>query len=244
MSPALGTIRHPGSHPRSRRAPALLPSLLQRDVRQGGRRFPNAKPPRSTRAAPTPSSKVFAYWATVNYRESYDSVRLQRHSVQPRIAAPGRDVCHPQDHPRRRLHQSRPAEEALSGQPRRQARLGLCQGIRGGHVADAAAGPTRRLCDRHRRDPFRQGVLRGSVSSCRVWTGRITWKSIRAIFAPPRSICSSAMPSKARQKLGWEPKTRFKELVAIMVDADMKALSDQLAGKVLPGPEGRGRGGF
>jgi GDPmannose 4,6-dehydratase len=28
--------------------------------------------------------------------------------------------------------------------------------------------------------------------------------------------------SKAKQKLGWEPKTKFKELVKIMVDTDME----------------------
>jgi GDPmannose 4,6-dehydratase len=38
--------------------------------------------------------------------------------------------------------------------------------------------------------------------------------------------------SKAREKLGWEPKLRFKELVELMVDADVTALQDQLAGKV------------
>jgi GDPmannose 4,6-dehydratase len=32
-------------------------------------------------------------------------------------------------------------------------------------------------------------------------------------------------PAKAREKLGWEPKTRFKELVQIMVDADLAALA-------------------
>ncbi|RMF90430.1 MAG: GDP-mannose 4,6-dehydratase, partial [Nitrospinota bacterium] len=30
--------------------------------------------------------------------------------------------------------------------------------------------------------------------------------------------------SKARDRLGWEPKISFQELVAIMVDADMEAL--------------------
>ncbi len=29
--------------------------------------------------------------------------------------------------------------------------------------------------------------------------------------------------SKARRRLGWEPKVTFKELVRIMVDADMEA---------------------
>ena len=38
--------------------------------------------------------------------------------------------------------------------------------------------------------------------------------------------------SKAREKLGWEPKVRFKELVELMVDADVAERSDQLAGKV------------
>jgi GDPmannose 4,6-dehydratase len=31
-------------------------------------------------------------------------------------------------------------------------------------------------------------------------------------------------PAKAKEKLGWEPKVRFKELVRIMVDADLAAI--------------------
>ena len=38
--------------------------------------------------------------------------------------------------------------------------------------------------------------------------------------------------SKAKTKLGWEPKTKFKELIELMVDADVKLLSDQLAGRI------------
>ena len=37
---------------------------------------------------------------------------------------------------------------------------------------------------------------------------------------------------KAKEKLGWEPRVRFKELVELMVDADVASLDDQLAGKV------------
>ncbi len=33
--------------------------------------------------------------------------------------------------------------------------------------------------------------------------------------------------SKARRKLGWEPRTRFKDLVRLMVDADMAVLKGQ-----------------
>ncbi|HWA53646.1 MAG TPA: GDP-mannose 4,6-dehydratase [Solirubrobacterales bacterium] len=39
-------------------------------------------------------------------------------------------------------------------------------------------------------------------------------------------------PSKAREKLGWEPKVRFRELVELMVDADIAELDDKLSGKV------------
>ena len=38
--------------------------------------------------------------------------------------------------------------------------------------------------------------------------------------------------SRAKGKLGWEPKVRFKELIELMVDADVAALEDQMAGKV------------
>jgi GDPmannose 4,6-dehydratase len=37
---------------------------------------------------------------------------------------------------------------------------------------------------------------------------------------------------KAKEKLGWEPQVKFKELAELMVDADIEALSDQMAGKV------------
>ncbi|HEX3324637.1 MAG TPA: GDP-mannose 4,6-dehydratase [Solirubrobacterales bacterium] len=37
--------------------------------------------------------------------------------------------------------------------------------------------------------------------------------------------------SKAREKLGWEPKVRFRELIELMVDADIAALEEQLSGE-------------
>jgi GDPmannose 4,6-dehydratase len=33
-------------------------------------------------------------------------------------------------------------------------------------------------------------------------------------------------PAKARQKLNWEPKVKFRELVEMMVEADLKRLKD------------------
>jgi len=37
--------------------------------------------------------------------------------------------------------------------------------------------------------------------------------------------------AKAREKLGWEPKVRFRELIELMVDADVAALDRQLSGE-------------
>lgn len=39
--------------------------------------------------------------------------------------------------------------------------------------------------------------------------------------------------SKAKDVLGWEPRTRFRELVEIMVDADVQLLDDELAGRLV-----------
>jgi GDPmannose 4,6-dehydratase len=38
--------------------------------------------------------------------------------------------------------------------------------------------------------------------------------------------------SKAKRKLGWEPKTKFVDLVKLMVDADIKLLKDHMEGRV------------
>lgn len=37
--------------------------------------------------------------------------------------------------------------------------------------------------------------------------------------------------SKAKKKLGWEPKTRFEDLTKLMVDEDLRRLKEHLAGK-------------
>ena len=39
-------------------------------------------------------------------------------------------------------------------------------------------------------------------------------------------------PTKAKEKLGWEPKTKFEDLTRLMVESDLKHLRDRLAGKV------------
>jgi GDPmannose 4,6-dehydratase len=45
------------------------------------------------------------------------------------------------------------------------------------------------------------------------------------------ALCGDA--TKAREVLGWEPSVTFEELVRIMVDADVKQLEDELAGRAV-----------
>jgi GDPmannose 4,6-dehydratase len=50
-------------------------------------------------------------------------------------------------------------------------------------------------------------------------------------FRPTEVETLIAEPSKAKKILGWEPKVKFKELVMIMVDADMRAAGLEPIGK-------------
>jgi GDPmannose 4,6-dehydratase len=40
-------------------------------------------------------------------------------------------------------------------------------------------------------------------------------------------------PGKAMKKLGWKARTTFSDLVALMVDADVRLLEDELAGRTV-----------
>ncbi len=100
-------------------------------------------------------AKVYGHFITVNYRESYDlfacsGILFNHESPRRGLEFVTRKVTHA-----RGLDQARPVREAGAGEPRRGARLGLREGLRGGDVADAPAGRARRLRDRHRRDPQR-----------------------------------------------------------------------------------------
>jgi GDPmannose 4,6-dehydratase len=52
-------------------------------------------------------------------------------------------------------------------------------------------------------------------------------------FRPAEVDALQGDPTKAREALGWKPATSFDELVRIMVDADVKALEEGLAGKLV-----------
>ena len=56
------------------------------------------------------------------------------------------------------------------------------------------------------------------------WNGHVETDS--RYFRPLEVEFLQGDASKAKRKLGWEPKVKFKELVKIMVDADIKDLEE------------------
>ncbi len=85
--------------------------------------------------SPYAVAKLFAYWTTVNYREAYGHLCLQRDSVQSRIAGAWRDLRDAQDHARHGAHRGGSAEDVVSRQSVGVARLGPCARLRGDAMA-------------------------------------------------------------------------------------------------------------
>ena len=200
--------------------------------------FGAAPPPQNEDDAVPPAqplrvAKVAALLGDGQLPRGVRHVRRQRDPLQPRVAAPRRDLRHPQDHPRRGPDQGRAAGQALPRQPRRQARLGLRPRLRRGDVADAPGRRARRLRGRHRRDALGARVLRARLRARRARTGSSYVEIDPRYFRPPRSTrcCGDAVEGARRSSAGSR-RSASSELVEIMVDADVAALEDQLAGKV------------
>jgi GDPmannose 4,6-dehydratase len=56
-------------------------------------------------------------------------------------------------------------------------------------------------------------------------TGKVIVEVDPKYFRPTEVELLIGDPSKAKEKLGWEPKVKFKELVKIMVEADLNSIS-------------------
>ncbi len=54
-----------------------------------------------------------------------------------------------------------------------------------------------------------------------------------AYYRPAEVDFLLADPSKAKRVLGWESRTSFEELVKLMVDADVQLLADEMSGKLV-----------
>ena len=181
--------------------------------------------------SPYAVAKVSAYWITVNYRESYG------------MHASNGILFNHESERRGETFVTRKITRALAAIHlglQDKLYLGNLDAKRDwGYAPDftdamwriAPAGRARRLRDRHRRDALGARVPRRGRRSASGWTGSDVVEIDPKYYRPAEvdALCGDA--SKAREKLGWAPTVTFKELVRIMVESDVKALEDRLAGR-------------
>ena len=198
--------------------------------------FGSSPPPQSETTpfhprSPYAVSKVFAYWATVNYRESYnlfacngilfnhESPRRGETFVTRKIT---RAVAHIKAGLQKKLY------------------LGNLEAKRDWGYAPEYVEAMWMMLQQDRPDDY--VIATGETHSVREFCAEafavagLDWRDY--VEFDPRYLRPAEVDvlqgdaSKARKILGWEPKVRFKDLVRIMVEADMAVLADKLAGKV------------
>jgi len=180
--------------------------------------------------SPYAVAKLMGYWIAVNYRESYDLFAVN-------------GILFNHESPRRgETFVTRKITRALA---RIQAGLqdklflGNLDAKRDwGYAPDYTDAMWRML---QADEPDDYVVATGEMHSVREFLDvagghlGINWEDVVEIdpryYRPAEvdALCGDA--SKAREKLGWAPTVTFEELARIMVDADVKLLEDQLAGR-------------
>lgn len=184
--------------------------------------------------SPYAVAKVFAYWATVNYRESYNL-----------FACNG--ILFNHESPRRgETFVTRKITRAVAyikAGLQDKLYLGNLDAKRDWGYAKEYVEAMWLMLQQDKPDDF--VVATGETHSVREFCEEafahagLDWRKYVEIdpryFRPAEVDILVGDASKAKRLLGWEPKTRFKELCALMVEADMKELEDKLAGRVAGG---------
>lgn len=168
-------------------------------------------------------AKVYAYWTCVNYRESYDmhisnGILFNHESPRRGIEFVTRKIT---DSVARIYH-------GLES----ELRLGNLDAKRDwGYAGDYVDAMWRML---QREEPGDYVIATGETHSVEEFVQEafaiagLDWKEYVVIdpkFVRPAEVqLLLGDPSKAKRELGWEPKVHFKELVKMMVEADLERL--------------------
>ena len=199
--------------------------------------FGSAPPPQSERTPFHPRSpygvaKVFAYWATVNYREAHglfacNGILFNHESIRRGETFLTRKV-------------SRAVARIKAGL-QEKLYLGNLDARRDwGHAPEYVEAMWLML---QRDEPEDFVIASGESHSVREFVelafGRVGLDWERYVTIDPRyfrpaeveSLCGDV--SKAQAELGWQARTGFKELVALMVDDDIRLLEDELSGRLV-----------
>ena len=171
-------------------------------------------------------AKVYGHWITVNYRESYNLYAVS-------------GILFNHESPRRGVEfVTRKVTDAVA-----RIKLGLAKELRLGNLdarrdwgfaGDYVDAMWRMLQQPAPRDYV---IGTGHTHSVRELVeaafGHVGLDWQKYVTTDPRYVRPAevdllqADPSKARKELGWTPTVEFKQLVAMMVDADLERLSDR-----------------
>lgn len=179
--------------------------------------------------SPYAVSKVFAYWATINYRESYglfatNGILFNHESPRRGETFVTRKITR--------------AVARIKAGLEDKLYLGNLDARRDWGYAPEYVEAMWRMLQHDEPDDF--VIATGETHSVREFCEEafgyvgLDWRDY--VAHDPRYERPAEVPllvgdaSKARRILGWEPKVRFKELVRIMVDADLAALKQSGAG--------------
>jgi len=174
--------------------------------------------------SPYAVAKVYAYWATVNYRESYgmhasNGILFNHESPRRGETFVTRKITR--------------AVAAIKVGKQKELYLGNLDAKRDwGYAPEYVEGMWRILQQPEPEDYVlatnETHTVKEFVEEAFGHVGLEWEKYVKydARYERPAEVdLLIGDPAKAKAKLGWEPTTRFKELVKIMVDADLKAIS-------------------
>jgi GDPmannose 4,6-dehydratase len=180
--------------------------------------------------SPYACAKVYSYWITVNYRESYglhasNGILFNHESPRRGETFVTRKIT------RAVAHISCGLQDKLY--------LGNLDAKRDWGYAKEYVEAMWLMLQQEQPDDY--VVATGETHSVREFLEEsfrhvgLNWEKHVEIdpryFRPAEVELLIGDPAKARKKLGWEPKTKFKELVRLMVDEDVRRLKQHLAGK-------------
>jgi len=181
--------------------------------------------------SPYAIAKVFAYWATVNYRESYNLFTCN-------------GILFNHESPRRgETFVTRKITRAIAyikAGLQKKLYLGNLDAKRDWGYAKEYVEAMWLMLQQEKPDDY--VIATNETHSIREFLdvafghAGLDWKKHVEIdpryYRPAEVELLIGDYSKARRQLGWEPKTKFAELAKLMVDADIKLLKDQREGKI------------
>ena len=193
--------------------------------------------------SPYAVSKLFAHWATVNYRESYNL-----------FACSG--ILFNHESPRRgETFVTRKITRAIAyikAGLQKKLYLGNLDAKRDWGYAKEYVEAMWLMLQQDKPDDY--VIATGETHSVSEFCEEafhyvgLDWKDYVQIdpryFRPAEVDLLVGDASKAKRVLGWQAKTKFKELAQLMVDADITALADQLSGKVAVPSDRANKGSF